>query len=64
MTNFRMYESKPVISRKANAANAVFVRLSKIGLYEKPYVVTGNIKQTGLKRAPKSICKDRVVGTW
>ena len=37
---------------------------SKIRRYETPYSVTGTIKCTGLKQAPKGICTDRLVGTW
>jgi hypothetical protein len=37
---------------------------SKNCLYENPYSVTGTIKYTGLKQAPKGICTDRFVGTW
>ncbi len=40
------------------------VRFSKIGCYEKPYTVKGSIKLTGLKKQPKDICKDRIIGTW
>lgn len=35
----------------------VLVRFSKILLYERPYSVTGTIKLTGLKEAPKDICE-------
>lgn len=45
-------------------AIAGFVRISKIPRYESPYNVIGVIKQTGPKEAPKSICTDKVVGTW
>jgi len=37
--------------------------MSKINCYENPYIVTGNIKLTGLKENPKSICTDRSNGT-
>ena len=40
------------------------VRLSKIRMYEKPYIVTGNIKLTGSEQAPKEKCSDRIIGTW
>ena len=33
-------------------------------LYERPYSVTGTIKLTGLKEAPKDICKAKIIGTW
>jgi hypothetical protein len=36
---------------------------SKNGVYERPYCVTGAIKLSGSKPAPKSICTDRVIGT-
>ena len=36
---------------------------SKNLVYEKPYCVTGTIKLTGVKSAPKDICTDRVIGT-
>ena len=39
------------------------VWFSKNLLYEKPYSVTGTIKLTGSKQAPKAICKDRIIGT-
>lgn len=39
------------------------VRLSKTLLYERPYDVTGIIVPTGLKEAPKDICKARFIGT-
>lgn len=41
----------------------MFVRTSKISGYENPYTVTGSIKQTGLKRGPTGICKDKIIGT-
>lgn len=28
-----------------------------------PYRVTGSVKCTGLKQAPKDVCKDRIIGT-
>ena len=31
--------------------------------YEKPYVVTGDVKFTGSKETSKGICKDRTIGT-
>ena len=42
----------------------VFVRFSKINRYEKPYTVTGSIKQIGPKELSKDICKDKIIGTW
>lgn len=42
----------------------VLVRFSKILLYERPYSVTGTIKLTGLKEAPKDICRAKIIGTW
>lgn len=39
------------------------MRISKISCYERPYIVTGYIKWTGSKGAPKGICKDRNNGT-
>ena len=39
------------------------VRFSRNGCYETPWHVTGVSKLTGLKRRPKGICKDRIVGT-
>lgn len=36
---------------------------SKIACYETPYSVTGAIKHTGSKQAPKGICTDRIIGT-
>ena len=35
----------------------------KIGRYEIPYTVTGGVKFTGLKKAPKFIYTDRIIGT-
>lgn len=52
------------MSRNATALYRVLVRLSKILLYERPYSVTGTIKLTGLKEAPKDICKAKIIGTW
>ncbi|WP_161487064.1 hypothetical protein [Clostridium magnum] len=40
------------------------MRVSKTRFYEKPYTVTGSIKQVGSKEQPKSICKDKIAGTW
>jgi hypothetical protein len=40
------------------------VWISKNGMYENPYSVTGTIKHTGSKKAPKDICKGRDIGTW
>lgn len=37
--------------------------LSKSCCYERPYSVTGAIQFTGLKRRPKSICTDSLIGT-
>ena len=37
--------------------------LSKNCCYERPYSVTGAIQFTGLKRRPKSICTDSLIGT-
>ena len=37
--------------------------LVKNCIYEKPYVVTGDVKFTGLKETPKEICTDRIIGT-
>lgn len=42
----------------------VLARFSKILLYERPYSVTGTIKLTGSKEAPKDICKAKIIGTW
>ena len=36
---------------------------SKNVFYEIPYVVTGDVKFTGLKETPKGICTDRIIGT-
>lgn len=36
---------------------------SKNVSYERPYIVTGDIAQTGPQRRPKGICTDRVNGT-
>ena len=36
---------------------------SKNGIYELPYVVTGDVKLTGSKETPKGICTDRIIGT-
>lgn len=33
----------------------MFVRFSKTLVYEKPYTITGSIKQTGLQERPKGI---------
>lgn len=41
----------------------MFVRSSKIEPYEKPYTITGSIKQTGSEERPKDICTDRNIGT-
>ena len=38
--------------------------ISKIDMYEPPYSVTGTIKYTGLKKAPKDICTGKNIGTW
>lgn len=37
--------------------------LSKSCYYERPYGVTGIIQFTGLKRRPKGICTDNLIGT-
>lgn len=37
--------------------------ISKIGSYESPYIVKGNIKLTGSYQRPKDICKDSNNGT-
>jgi len=41
----------------------LLVRFSKNLCYERPYIVTGNIKLINLKEASKDICKDRKIGT-
>ncbi|MBO5561696.1 MAG: hypothetical protein J6A07_08595 [Firmicutes bacterium] len=38
--------------------------LVKLQGYETPYGVTGTVKHTGSKDAPKDICTDRNIGTW
>ena len=38
--------------------------MSKDLCYENPYSVTGTIKLTGSEQSPKSICTDKIVGTW
>ena len=40
------------------------MRLSKSGLYEKPYNFTGIIQCAGLKDTPTDTRKDRNIGTW
>lgn len=59
-----MYGSLVLSSRNAIPSIEESARLSKILLYERPYSVTGTIKLTGLKEAPKYICKDKFIGTW
>ena len=39
------------------------MRVSKILCYERPYTVTGGIKQAGSERRPKDICTDKIIGT-
>ena len=39
------------------------MRISKISCYESPYTVEGGVKQTGSKKEPKGICKDKIIGT-
>ena len=41
----------------------LLVRFSKNLCYERPYIVTGNIKLINLKEASKDICKARIIGT-
>jgi hypothetical protein len=38
--------------------------MSKSLFYESPYNVTGVVVLTGIKEAPKDICKAKIVGTW
>lgn len=40
------------------------VRWSKNCLYETPWRVTGTSKLAGLEDSPKSVCTDRIIGTW
>jgi hypothetical protein len=40
------------------------MRWSKIVGYETPYSVTGAVQYAGLKRTPKDICTDKIIGTW
>ena len=40
------------------------VGFSKTLLYERPYNVTGVVVLTGIKEAPKDICKAKIIGTW
>ena len=44
--------------------NAAYVGKSKMYFYEIPYTIKGSIKHTGPKDKPKSVCKDRTIGTW
>jgi len=44
--------------------NAAYVGKSKMASYETPYTIKGSIKHTGSKDKPKSIWKDRTIGTW
>lgn len=64
LTNFWMYGSKRLIYRNVYCNNLQYVWISKNWSYESPYSVIGTIKHTGLKKAPKDICKDRNIGTW
>ena len=64
LTNFWMYGSKRLIYRNVYCNNLQYVWISKNWSYENPYSVIGTIKHTGLKEAPKGICKDRNIGTW
>lgn len=41
-----------------------FQGISKNPCYESPYMFTGHGVGTGLQQKPKSICKDKVIGTW
>lgn len=43
--------------------NSSSVWFSKNRMYERPCCVTGTSKLTGLKRRPKGICRDRIIGT-
>ncbi|MDD4370707.1 MAG: hypothetical protein PHD56_06520 [Anaerostipes sp.] len=43
--------------RNAHAVNAEPVWLSKNRRYEKPYIVTGNIKLAGSEQKPKAVMK-------
>ena len=64
LTNPRMYGSKRARGRKGLVTVIQWsVRLSKNPCYERPYCVTGVIKLTGSKRAPKGICTDKDDGT-
>ncbi len=38
--------------------------MSKNCLYENPYIITGDVVETGLQEKSKGICKDRIIGTW
>ncbi|PAQ16724.1 hypothetical protein CD798_00105 [Bacillaceae bacterium SAOS 7] len=42
----------------------VLVRWSKSCLYETPCRVTGTSKLAGLEDSPKSVCRDKIIGTW
>ena len=63
LTKMRMYGSKSRISRNADDISMSLVWMSKVMRDENPYTVTGGIKPAGLKHEPKSICKDRIIGT-
>jgi hypothetical protein len=39
------------------------VWISRNQCYENPYIVTGNIKLTGLEEASKDKCTDRIIET-
>ena len=53
LTNFRMYGSKRLIYRNVYIPKRRTVRFSKNHSYEKPYYVTGIIKQSGSEETPK-----------
>ena len=60
-----MYGSRRVGNRNVTANKVlVIVRISKTLRYENPYSAIGTIKQSGLKRLPKGIYKDKTIGTW
>ena len=58
-----MYGSKNQMARNGHGEKSPVLWSSRYFSYEKPLCVTGAYQIPGLEQAPKSICKDRIIGT-
>lgn len=56
-----MYGSKSVINRNVEEVNLRLWRISKNPKYEHPYIIIGDVEQTGPEREPNDISKRKLL---